>query len=1214
MKKLFFNQVNISRVWQLLSILIILSFSTISYTQIKCGWDVSKEKLFQNDKHYKNYSNAQRNIDSYLNSYIENRSSSSTIYQIPVVFNIVLENPNSISNEDIMILIQNLNNDFRPSNWEILLVPEPFQEFVADTRFRFYLADVPGTCNGITRRKYTGLPFTMSDNFMKFTNTGGINAIDPEHILNIWICELHNFPSGIAGYTQPLGGPIETDGVVLNSKYLNIYSKTLTHEVGHYFNLEHIWGSAGITWSCSDTDYVDDTPNQSGPTLTTYCPSFPLHDECEGGPHGIMFMNFMDYTPDHCLQMFTNGQKERMHACLFTYRIGLLQQNYGEGNFFTALIENENPTCLLDNGSLKAVGIGGVQPYSYEWSNGQTTRSIFNLSPGTYSVTIYDQNGCSASTVYELQSEILVNNALFKWSDVVSFYGFSNNKLENRSIYVEDRLIIDIDYEFQNVDFSFSPNSYLIVNNNITLNITGNSNKYSVFKGCQGDWIGLITDESSKLTLKYIDIVGAITGINCNKSHLDLEFVSISGNNGDYAIKADKSNFLKLRYIEIDNYKTGIQSKNANVFPNMSYGIISNSKDGIVLEQSTSKIEFFNIEATNNCVLIKASPLSIFVHNSFNTESTKGKVGIKAINSENSVFNKNRSGEYNLNTFISVLNCSYSEISNYVAASDLGIEVVSSNSVSIYRNNIRIPPSRFSIAGGVRLINVSDSNIEKNTMVTNNGNSFGVHSNVSNSNNIIDNTFSYTSAAVFPHRKGVIRTTGSHNEIIDNNQINGPGNIHGIFVNNSYGNTFSCNEISGASDGLGIFFNSTFHDIKGNKFLNCGPDLIIRSVIGPQYYKGNEFYNGNCRAEGLTDNEILQSMFFVNQNIPYHMPSNPIPGNNQWFRHDGDELSYFDDCPKDIGGGRTGFDEVSVLNAHFDDLNSQRLLFPERFFVNMMHLLLYEHARKDYSLPPYIAEDPVWSGLTEWQELASAINSLSDISKLSGQSQLTQTDLDNLRLLQTAYAEAEDEGTRKLIYDQLNVLMSDLKPAFDAERLLDSIAINQLKFRFENLKGKNDQMVGKWADIYSMYIDFLQTGEVVEENKTQLLTYSMLCADKYGDAIHLARVLANTFDNTYFDVYDDCPEEKIWPRTGKPGTINAMVNPNPTSGEFSIHFETVVSGSVEVFDISGKSIYSDRLKDAIDYRLKLNVKNGIYLVSVISDSGEIFDEKIVVSK
>ena len=121
-------------------------------------------------------------------------------------------------------------------------------------------------------------------------------------------------------------------------------------------------------------------------------------------------------------------------------------------------------------------------------------------------------------------------------------------------------------------------------------------------------------------------------------------------------------------------------------------------------------------------------------------------------------------------------------------------------------------------------------------------------------------------------------------------------------------------------------------------------------------------------------------------------------------------------------------------------------------------------------------------------------------------------------------------------------------------------------------------------------------------------------SDKYGDAIHLARVLANTFDNTYFDVYDDCPEEKIRPRTGKAGTINAMVNPNSTSGEFSIHFDTFVSGSVEVFDISGKSIYSDRLKDAIDYRLKLNVKNGIYLLSVISDIGEIFVEKIVVSK
>ena len=198
--------------------------------------------------------------------------------------------------------------------------------------------------------------------------------------------------------------------------------------------------------------------------------------------------------------------------------------------------------------------------------------------------------------------------------------------------------------------------------------------------------------------------------------------------------------------------------------------------------------------------------------------------------------------------------------------------------------------------------------------------------------------------------------------------------------------------------------------------------------------------------------------------------------------------------------------------------------------------------------------------------------------------------------------------------EKLSELMVRLGPAFDEERLLDSIAINQLKIRFENLKGRNDEMVGKWADIYKMYIDFMQKGEVVEENKTQILDYSMQCADKYGDAIHLARVLANTFDNTYFDVYDDCPEEQVRPRLSKENTINAMVNPNPTSGEFSIHFDTFISGTIEVIDISGKSIHNDRLKDAIEHRLKLNVKNGIYLLNVISETGEIFVEKIVVNK
>jgi hypothetical protein len=87
--------------------------------------------------------------------------------------------------------------------------------------------------------------------------------------------------------------------------------RTATHEVGHWLNLFHIWGDDGQ--GCSGSDGVDDTPNQAG--SNGGCPTFP-HITCNNGPNGDMFMNYMDYTDDACMFMFTQGQVDRMEACL----------------------------------------------------------------------------------------------------------------------------------------------------------------------------------------------------------------------------------------------------------------------------------------------------------------------------------------------------------------------------------------------------------------------------------------------------------------------------------------------------------------------------------------------------------------------------------------------------------------------------------------------------------------------------------------------------------------------------------------------------------------------------------------------------------------------------------------------------------------------------------------------------------------------------------
>lgn len=92
----------------------------------------------------------------------------------------------------------------------------------------------------------------------------------------------------------------------------NIYNKgrTLTHELGHYFNLEHIWGRR----NCGD-DFVADTPQHN--TSNGGCPPSTHRSTCAGTPLELT-MNYMDYTNDACMYMFTAGQAQRQQSHLNT--------------------------------------------------------------------------------------------------------------------------------------------------------------------------------------------------------------------------------------------------------------------------------------------------------------------------------------------------------------------------------------------------------------------------------------------------------------------------------------------------------------------------------------------------------------------------------------------------------------------------------------------------------------------------------------------------------------------------------------------------------------------------------------------------------------------------------------------------------------------------------------------------------------------------------
>ena len=220
---------------------------------------------------------------------------------VHVIYNSSQEN---ISEAQINSQMQVLNEDFRMTNSDANQAPSEFADRAADTQIQFSLA-------GITRKFSNKTTWGTRDD-MKKSSQGGVDPIDPENYLNIWVC---NIGGGILGYAQFPGGSSSTDGVVIGPQYFGTQGyvaspfdggRTTTHEVGHYLNLRHIWGDG----RCRQDDYVNDTP--SSDRANYGCPSYPTN-HCKSND---MTMNYMDYVDDACMYMFSNGQKLRMRSVL----------------------------------------------------------------------------------------------------------------------------------------------------------------------------------------------------------------------------------------------------------------------------------------------------------------------------------------------------------------------------------------------------------------------------------------------------------------------------------------------------------------------------------------------------------------------------------------------------------------------------------------------------------------------------------------------------------------------------------------------------------------------------------------------------------------------------------------------------------------------------------------------------------------------------------
>lgn len=303
------------------------SLTLSASAQSLCGTDIMRAQRMAEDP---NYLERERQYEEEIQRLVANgaeRRGRDVVVTIPIVFHILHLNGNeNISNEQILDQMRILNEDFRAINADLSDVIPEFQDRIGDAMIQFALPtkDPYGNCtNGIDRNQ---TPETnVGDDGSKQ------NPWPRDKYLNVWVANsMRNGVAGYAYYPSALTGAVGSlaDGVILLNDYVgstgtaNDYrSRALTHEIGHYLNLAHVWGNnngqeegeppAGhMVDDCGD-DGVEDTPLTRG---WNYCPSnTDIWADCDPEIKENV-QNYMEYS--YCSLMFTEGQTERMSAAL----------------------------------------------------------------------------------------------------------------------------------------------------------------------------------------------------------------------------------------------------------------------------------------------------------------------------------------------------------------------------------------------------------------------------------------------------------------------------------------------------------------------------------------------------------------------------------------------------------------------------------------------------------------------------------------------------------------------------------------------------------------------------------------------------------------------------------------------------------------------------------------------------------------------------------
>ncbi len=507
-------------------VLFVLASTTVLAQRVCPSHDILHQQMKDNPEMEHNRQNIEEFTKHFEQTFDNNGRA---VYNIPVVVHVVYKTAvQNISDAQVQSQIDVLNADFQLLNGDNTLVGAAFAPFKANVDVSFCLAkqDPNGAAtNGITRTSTTVSSFATNDAIKK-ASTGGKDPWNTAKYLNLWVAPAMN--GGVLGYAQFPGGAAATDGVVIaNTCFGKIgtvtspynLGRTATHEVGHWLNLFHIWGDDGT--ACTGSDNVTDTPNQAGEHYGTFPAGSVQTDGCSAAAPGTMWMNYMDYTNDIAMYMFTNGQKTRMQAVLASggARAGLATSlgctaPTGGGTTCAAPSGLTNASLASTSVTLSWGAVTGATSYSLQYKTSAATAFTTVAVTGTS----YALSGLTASTAYNWQVKSVCSATLSSAFTAATFTTLAatpacvDNYESNNTITTAKAITVgssinaligtstDIDY------FSFS-NSATAKNIKVTMTATKDYDLY--LYNAAGNLVASASTATLTETLKYNNTLAA---------------------------------------------------------------------------------------------------------------------------------------------------------------------------------------------------------------------------------------------------------------------------------------------------------------------------------------------------------------------------------------------------------------------------------------------------------------------------------------------------------------------------------------------------------------------------------------------------------------------------------------------------------------------------------------------------------------------------------